>query len=213
MGNSLLVTPEYTLLQYPAHWALPSRTSGSMETDQDDACAILAGDCSRLRIYDAKTVFTVVSCSDLHALLGAVERIKFHVIFWKRPRARGTTGLRTCAERASKPLTTNLDRISKTAKKLMERRRTLRLGPSASNIEWQRKILDVRRSTKKNKSKVRSNTKKNKSKEVDRSRRIPSSTPVLTPITATGVAPPRILSSEVRLVIKSMKPGTIPDLI
>ncbi|KAK6753950.1 hypothetical protein RB195_013129 [Necator americanus] len=41
-------------------------------------------------------------------------------------------GLRACAERASKPRTTNLDRISKTTKELLERRRALRLDPNAS---------------------------------------------------------------------------------
>ncbi|KAK6763234.1 hypothetical protein RB195_023806 [Necator americanus] len=44
-------------------------------------------------------------------------------------------GLRACAERASKPLTTNLDRISKTTKELLERRRALRLDLNASYIE------------------------------------------------------------------------------
>ncbi|KAK6741074.1 hypothetical protein RB195_009122 [Necator americanus] len=40
-------------------------------------------------------------------------------------------GLRACAERASKSRTTNLDRISKTTKELLERRRTSRLDPNA----------------------------------------------------------------------------------
>ncbi|KAK6750571.1 hypothetical protein RB195_002504 [Necator americanus] len=44
-------------------------------------------------------------------------------------------GLRACAERASKPRTTNLDRISKTTKELLGRRRALRLDPNASHIE------------------------------------------------------------------------------
>ncbi|KAK6734511.1 hypothetical protein RB195_017976 [Necator americanus] len=44
-------------------------------------------------------------------------------------------GLRACAERASKPRTTNLDRISKTTKELLERRRALRLDPNASHTE------------------------------------------------------------------------------
>ncbi|KAK6731461.1 hypothetical protein RB195_007743 [Necator americanus] len=44
-------------------------------------------------------------------------------------------GLRACAERASKPRTTNLDRISKTTKKFLERRRALRLDPNASHVE------------------------------------------------------------------------------
>ncbi|KAK6762618.1 hypothetical protein RB195_023370 [Necator americanus] len=44
-------------------------------------------------------------------------------------------GLRACAERALKPRTTNMDRISKTTKELLGRRRTLRLDPNASHIE------------------------------------------------------------------------------
>ncbi|KAK6764576.1 hypothetical protein RB195_024775 [Necator americanus] len=38
-----------------------------------------------------------------------------------------------------------------------------------------------------------------------------SSTPVSSPIIPTGEAPPRILPSEVRVAIKSMKPGTAPE--
>ncbi|KAK6730209.1 hypothetical protein RB195_006958 [Necator americanus] len=37
-----------------------------------------------------------------------------------------------------------------------------------------------------------------------------SSTPVSSPIIPTGEAPPRVLPSEVRVAIKSMKPGTAP---
>ncbi|KAK6749604.1 hypothetical protein RB195_001923 [Necator americanus] len=44
-------------------------------------------------------------------------------------------GLRVCAERASKPRTTNLDRIPKNTKELLERRRVLRLDPNASHLE------------------------------------------------------------------------------
>ncbi|KAK6739407.1 hypothetical protein RB195_008096 [Necator americanus] len=44
-------------------------------------------------------------------------------------------GLRACTELASKPRTTNLDRISKTTKRLLERRRALRLDPNAPHIE------------------------------------------------------------------------------
>ncbi|KAK6764043.1 hypothetical protein RB195_024393 [Necator americanus] len=44
-------------------------------------------------------------------------------------------GLRASAERALKPRTTNFDRILKTTKELLERRRTLRLDPNASHIE------------------------------------------------------------------------------
>ncbi|KAK6743278.1 hypothetical protein RB195_010501 [Necator americanus] len=43
--------------------------------------------------------------------------------------------LRACAERASKPRTTNLDRISKTTKELLERRRASRLDSNASHTE------------------------------------------------------------------------------
>ncbi|KAK6742643.1 hypothetical protein RB195_010104 [Necator americanus] len=43
-------------------------------------------------------------------------------------------GLRACVERASKPRTANLDRISKTTKELLEGR-TLRLDPNALHIE------------------------------------------------------------------------------
>ncbi|KAK6763631.1 hypothetical protein RB195_024085 [Necator americanus] len=52
-------------------------------------------------------------------------------------------GLRACAERASKPRTTNLDQISKITKELLERRRTLRFNPKASHIERQKKILEA----------------------------------------------------------------------
>ncbi|KAK6767080.1 hypothetical protein RB195_026511 [Necator americanus] len=37
-----------------------------------------------------------------------------------------------------------------------------------------------------------------------------SSTPVSSPIIPTGEAPPQILPSEIRVAIKSMKPGTAP---
>ncbi|KAK6728468.1 hypothetical protein RB195_005852 [Necator americanus] len=43
--------------------------------------------------------------------------------------------LRACAERASKPHTTNLNRISKTTKELLERRKALKFDPNASQIE------------------------------------------------------------------------------
>ncbi|KAK6748011.1 hypothetical protein RB195_000931 [Necator americanus] len=44
-------------------------------------------------------------------------------------------GLRACAERASKSHTTDLDRISKITKELLERRRALRLDPNALHSE------------------------------------------------------------------------------
>ncbi|KAK6762224.1 hypothetical protein RB195_023078 [Necator americanus] len=52
-------------------------------------------------------------------------------------------GLRACAERASKLRTTNSDQTSKTTKKLLERRRTLRLDPNASHIELQKNIVEA----------------------------------------------------------------------
>ncbi|KAK6751538.1 hypothetical protein RB195_003127 [Necator americanus] len=42
--------------------------------------------------------------------------------------------LRACAERASKPRTTNLDRNSKTTKELLERRTALRLDPNIERL-------------------------------------------------------------------------------
>ncbi|KAK6733923.1 hypothetical protein RB195_017596 [Necator americanus] len=59
LGKSLLATPAYSLPQYPAHWALPSQTSDGMATD-----------------------------ADLHALFGAAERIKFHVIALQETKCR-----------------------------------------------------------------------------------------------------------------------------
>ncbi|KAK6735435.1 hypothetical protein RB195_018570 [Necator americanus] len=52
-------------------------------------------------------------------------------------------GLRAYAERASKQRTTNLDRVSKTTKELLEKRRASRLDPNASHIERQKKILEA----------------------------------------------------------------------
>ncbi|KAK6760667.1 hypothetical protein RB195_021938 [Necator americanus] len=104
-------------------------------------------------------------------------------------------GLRACAERTSKPRTTNLDRISKTTKEFLERRRTWRLDPNTSHIER--------------------NTKENET--IDVPQRPPrlqysDSSPAERRrlIIPTGEAPPQILPSEVRVAIKSMKPGTAP---
>ncbi|KAK6730612.1 hypothetical protein RB195_007214 [Necator americanus] len=72
LGKSLFATPAYSLPQYPAHWALPSQTSdGNTRTTRH-------GDCLRLCTYNARTVSTD---ADLHVLLEAAERIKFHVNF------------------------------------------------------------------------------------------------------------------------------------
>ncbi|KAK6754377.1 hypothetical protein RB195_013401 [Necator americanus] len=159
-------------------------------------------------------------------------------------------GLRACAERASKPRTTILDRISKTTKELLERRRALRLDPNASHIERlvantscrkalqedllkyrQKKILEAaqrRTSLKKCRSDLREyniplaallsddRTRTCSRREMEiiterfYSNLFCSSTPVSSPNIPTGEAPPRILPSEVRVAIKSMKPGTAP---
>ncbi|KAK6754360.1 hypothetical protein RB195_013390 [Necator americanus] len=139
--------------------------------------------------------------------------------------------LRACAERASKPRTTNLDRILKTTKELLERRRALRLDPNASHIERQKKILEAaqrRTSLKKCRRDLREyniplatllsedGTRTSSRREMEiiterfYSNLFRSSTPVSSPIIPTGEAPPRILPSEVRVAIKSMKPGTAP---
>ncbi|KAK6761948.1 hypothetical protein RB195_022883 [Necator americanus] len=59
LGKSLFATPAYSLPQYPAHCALPSQTSDGMATD-----------------------------ADLHALLGAAQGIKFHVIALQETKCR-----------------------------------------------------------------------------------------------------------------------------
>ncbi|KAK6765287.1 hypothetical protein RB195_025282 [Necator americanus] len=162
-------------------------------------------------------------------------------------------GLRACAERASKPRTTSLDRISKTTKELLEKRRALKLDPNASHIERlvaktscrkalqedllkyrQKKILEAaqrRTSLKKCRRHLREyniplaallsedGTRTSSRREMEiiterfYSNLFRSSTPVSSPIIPTGEAPPRILSSEVRAAIKSIKPSTAPDLI
>ncbi|KAK6764881.1 hypothetical protein RB195_024993 [Necator americanus] len=91
LWKTLFATPVYSLPQYSAHWALPSQTSDGMASgerrlnlrllrtssilDQDDARMARHGDCLRLCTYNARTVSTD---ADLHALLGAAERIKFY---------------------------------------------------------------------------------------------------------------------------------------
>ncbi|KAK6734914.1 hypothetical protein RB195_018234 [Necator americanus] len=126
-------------------------------------------------------------------------------------------GLRACAERVSKPRTTNLDRISKTTKELLGRRRALRLDPNASHIERQKKILEAaqrRTSLKKCCRDLReyniplaallsedgTRTSSRREMEIITERfylnLFRSSTPVLNPIIPAGEAPPRILPSE-----------------
>ncbi|KAK6749844.1 hypothetical protein RB195_002073 [Necator americanus] len=159
-------------------------------------------------------------------------------------------GLRASAERASKSRTINLDRISKTTKELLGRRRALRLDPNASHIERlvantscrkalqedllkyrQKKILEAaqrRTSLKKCRRDLREyniplatllsedGTRMSSRREMEiiterfYSNLFRSSTPLSSPIIPTGEAPQRILPSEVRVAIKSMKPGTAP---
>ncbi|KAK6764208.1 hypothetical protein RB195_024502 [Necator americanus] len=101
LGKSLFATPAYSLPQHPAHWALPSQTSDGMAPgerrsnlrllrtslimDQGDTRTTRHGDCLRLCTYNTRTVSTDV---DLHALLGAAERIKFHVIALQETKCR-----------------------------------------------------------------------------------------------------------------------------
>ncbi|KAK6732308.1 hypothetical protein RB195_016597 [Necator americanus] len=89
------------LIQYPAHWALPFQTSDGMATgerrsnlrllktslilDQGDTRTTRHGDCLRLCTYNSRAVSTD---ADLHALLGAAERIKFHVIALQETKCR-----------------------------------------------------------------------------------------------------------------------------
>ncbi|KAK6761496.1 hypothetical protein RB195_022532 [Necator americanus] len=157
-------------------------------------------------------------------------------------------GLRACAERALKLCMTNLDRISKTTKELLERSRTLMLDPNASHIERlvantscrkalqedllryrQKKILEAaqrRTSLKKCRrdlreyniplatllSEDRTRTSSRREMEIITKRLYSnpfrSSTPMSSPTIPTGGAPRRILLSEVRVAIKSMKPSS-----
>ncbi|KAK6761741.1 hypothetical protein RB195_022717 [Necator americanus] len=57
----------------------------SLILDQDDTRTTCHGDCLRLCTYNARTVSTD---ADLHALLGAAERIKFHVIALQETKCR-----------------------------------------------------------------------------------------------------------------------------
>ncbi|KAK6756505.1 hypothetical protein RB195_014738 [Necator americanus] len=120
----------------------------------------------------------------------------------------------------------NLDRISKTIKELLKRRRALGFDPNASHTERQKKILEEaqrRTSLKKCRMDVREynippaafpsedgiRTSSRREMEIITERfysnLFRSSTPVSNPIIPTGEVPPRILPSEVRIAIKSMK--------
>ncbi|KAK6730560.1 hypothetical protein RB195_007179 [Necator americanus] len=100
-GEKSYCPPACALLEYLAHWALPSQTSDGMATgerrsnlrllrtslilDQGDTRTTRHGDCLRLCTCNARTVSTD---ADLHALLGAAERIKFHVIALQETKCR-----------------------------------------------------------------------------------------------------------------------------
>ncbi|KAK6740204.1 hypothetical protein RB195_008586 [Necator americanus] len=124
-------------------------------------------------------------------------------------------GLRACAERASKPRTKNLDRISKTTKELLERRRALRFDPNASHIERDLREYNIPLATLLSEDGTRTSSRREMEIITERfySNLFRPLTPVSSPIIPTGEAPPRILPSEVRVAIKSMEPGTAPDLM
>ncbi|KAK6760371.1 hypothetical protein RB195_021734 [Necator americanus] len=126
-------------------------------------------------------------------------------------------GLRTCAERASKPRTTNFDRTSRTTKESLERKRSLRLDTIASHTERQKKILEAaqrKTSRKKCRRDLReyniplaallredgTRTSSRREMEILTERFylnfFRSSTPMSNPIIPTGEASPRILPSE-----------------
>ncbi|KAK6760653.1 hypothetical protein RB195_021927 [Necator americanus] len=109
------------------------------------------------------------------------------------------------------PRMTNLDRISKTTKELLEQRRTWGLDPNASHIE--RDLRDHNIPLAVWLSEYGSRT-SSRDMEIVRERfysnLLRSSTPVSSPIIPPGEAPQRILPSKVRVAIKIMKPGTAP---
>ncbi|KAK6752241.1 hypothetical protein RB195_003578 [Necator americanus] len=123
------------------------------------------------------------------------------------------------------------DSLSKTTEELLERKRALRFYPNASHIERQKKILEAaqrRTSPKKCRRDLRKyniplaallsedGTRTSSRREMEiimerfYSNLFRSSTPVSSPIIPTGEAPPRILPSEARVAIKSVKSGTAP---
>ncbi|KAK6733203.1 hypothetical protein RB195_017142 [Necator americanus] len=102
--ESLFATPAYSLPQYPCTLGLAVSDVGrymttgerrsnlrlfrkSLILDQGDTCTTRHGDCLRVCTYNARTVSTD---ADQHALLGAAERIKFHVIALQETKCRGS---------------------------------------------------------------------------------------------------------------------------
>ncbi|KAK6761299.1 hypothetical protein RB195_022383 [Necator americanus] len=61
----------------------------SLILDQGSKCTTCYGDCLRLCTYNARTASTD---SDLHALFGAAERTKFHVIALQETKCRRSDG-------------------------------------------------------------------------------------------------------------------------
>ncbi|KAK6732480.1 hypothetical protein RB195_016703 [Necator americanus] len=114
-------------------------------------------------------------------------------------------GLRACTERASKPHTTNLDRILKINKELLERRKALRLDPNASHIERQKKILEAaqrRTSLKKCRRDLREYN-------IVATLLAKRDSRLLVPIIPTGEAPPRFsLRSTSRYRMNLARPDT-----
>ncbi|EYB94618.1 hypothetical protein Y032_0169g215 [Ancylostoma ceylanicum] len=78
----------------------------------------------RAVVYDGAVLEKALSELDWHIMEDPTE--DYDLLLQK---------LQACAERASTPQTTNLERISIATKELLERRRALRLDPNASHIE------------------------------------------------------------------------------
>ncbi|KAK6725893.1 hypothetical protein RB195_004301 [Necator americanus] len=97
-------------------------------------------------------------------------------------------GLRACAERASEPRTTNLDRISKTTKEVLGRRRALRLDPNASHIERDLREYNIPLATLLSEDGTRMSSRREMEIITERfySNPFRSSTPMSSPIIPTG---------------------------
>ncbi|EYC38732.1 hypothetical protein Y032_0699g1627 [Ancylostoma ceylanicum] len=78
----------------------------------------------RVAVYDGVVLEKALSELDWHIMEDPTE--DYDLLLQK---------LQACAERASTPQTTNLERISIATKELLERRRALRLDPNASHVE------------------------------------------------------------------------------
>ncbi|KAK6749545.1 hypothetical protein RB195_001890 [Necator americanus] len=115
-----------------------------------------------------------------------------------------------CVEHASKPRTTNLDRISKTIKELLERRRALRLDPNASHIERDLREHNIPLAAWLSEDGTRTSSRPEMEiTERFYSNLFRSSTPVSSPIIPTEGAPPRILPSEKERISDQWKTSQI----